>query len=251
MRLIADVHGATAALRKIAGLGGTLLILGDLINFIDYRTNQGIVTDVSGQEFTDEMVRLRTAGDYAAAGRLWQTFSHGRQAELRRSYDTLIEEAYVDVCSALADVELAYVTYGNVDRPSVMQKHLPPQAHFIDAGVIDIEGARVGMVGGGIVTIGTPGEITDDDMADKLDSIGPVDILCTHVPPAIPALATDVVAGRTKGSAAVLDYLDRARPAYHYFGDVHQGKAIRWRHGATRCINVGYFRATGRAVYHD
>ena len=34
------------------------MILGDLINFIDYRNNQGIVTDVSGQEFTDRMEQV-------------------------------------------------------------------------------------------------------------------------------------------------------------------------------------------------
>jgi len=87
-------------------------------------------------------------------------------------------------------------------------------------------------------------------MADKLDRLGRVDVLCTHVPPAITSLATDVVAGRTKGSTAVLEYLERARPPFHYFGDVHQPQASRWRLGATRCVNVGYFRATGRAMAH-
>ena len=83
MRLVADVHGATAALARVARLGGPLLVLGDLINFIDYRTNDGIVTEVSGKEFTTEMVRLRTAGRFSEAGALWRSFSEGREAELR------------------------------------------------------------------------------------------------------------------------------------------------------------------------
>lgn len=250
MRLVADVHGATAALARVAAMGGPLLILGDLINFIDYRTNEGIVTDVSGKEFTDEMVRLRTAGESAAAARLWRSFSAGREQELRARYDRLIEDAYVEICAALEHVETAYVTFGNVDRPDLLRKHLPGPARFVDGEVVEIEGARVGFAGGGIVSIGTAGEVTEADMAAKLDRLGPVDILCTHVPPSIPALATDVVAGRTKGSGAVLDYLDRHRPPYHYFGDVHQGRATSWRHGPTYCVNVGYFRATGRAIHH-
>ena len=116
--------------------------------------------------------------------------------------------------------------------------------------MIEIEGLAVGFAGGGIVSIGTAGEVTEDQMADKLDALGAVDVLCTHVPPAIDALSTDVVGGRTKGSEAILDYLERARPPFHYFGDIHQARAVTWRHGPTRCINVGYFRATERAVRH-
>ena len=250
MRLVADVHGATAALEKVAALGGPLLILGDLINFIDYRTNDGIVTEVSGTAFTDEMVRLRTARRYEEAGRLWRSFSAGREDELRARYDALIEAAYIDVCAALVDGGEIYATFGNVDRPLLMRKHLPPNVRFVDGEVVEIEGLAVGFAGGGITTIGTPGEVSEDTMAAKLAAIGSVDVLCTHVPPALPALATDVVAGRTKGSVAVLEYIERHRPEYHYFGDVHQGRAIRWQHGPTRFINVGYFRATGRAVTH-
>jgi Icc-related predicted phosphoesterase len=78
-----------------------------------------------------------------------------------------------------------------------------------------------------------------------------VDVLCTHVPPAVTPLAKDVVGGREKSFGAILDYLERHQPAYHYFGDIHQPQAVRWRIGVTECRNVGYFRATGRAVRHD
>ena len=97
----------------------------------------------------------------------------------------------------------------------------------------------------------TPGEVSEETMAAKLASLGPVDILCTHVAPAVPALARDVIGGKEKGSAAVLDYLLQARPPFHYFGDIHQPQAISWRLGDTLCRNVGYFRATGKAVRHE
>ncbi len=250
MWLVSDVHGAAGALGEVAAAHpGPLLVLGDLINLVDYRTYDGIITDVSGRDFTAEMVRLRTAGDFAAAGRLWREFSRGREKELRTRYEEHMESAYVEVCAALADAD-AYVTYGNVDRPDLLERHLPPAARYVDGEVVDIDGLQVGFAGGGMVSIGTPGEVSEDAMADKLDSLGAVDVLCTHVPPAIPALSTDVIAGRMKGSSAILDYIDRASPAFHYFGDIHQPRASRWRRGATTCVNVGYFRATGRAIRH-
>lgn len=249
MRLVADVHGASSALRRVAVGARPLLVLGDLINFIDYRSFEGIVADVSGKEFVTEMVRLRRAEGFAAAGRLWHREQARRKEELSSCYESAIEAAYVDVCAALKGAD-AYVTYGNVDRPDLLERHLPPGVVFVEAGVIDVDGLTVGIVGGGLTSIGIPGEITEDQMADRLNGLGPVDVLCTHVPPAIGPLAQDVIGGRQKGSTAIVDYLERARPGFHYFGDVHQPRATSWRVGGTLCRNLGYFRATGRGFDH-
>jgi Icc-related predicted phosphoesterase len=249
MLLVSDVHGAADALRRVIQRGEPVLILGDLINFIDYRTYEGIVTEVAGAEFVHEMVSRRDKGDTAGARALWGELSAGREDELRADFDRRIRAAYRSICAALEGGR-SYVTYGNVDNPSLMAKMLPPGAEFIDCAVVEIEGWKVGFAGGGMVSVRTPGEITEDQMADKLDRLGHVDILCTHVPPAVAPLAKDVVGGRQKGSAAILDYLERARPAFHYFGDIHQPQAVRWRVADTWCRNVGYFRATGKAVRH-
>ncbi len=69
MLIVSDVHGASAALRRVASMGEPLLVLGDLINYIDYRTNEGIVADVSGQELVDEFVSIRGAEGHEAAVR--------------------------------------------------------------------------------------------------------------------------------------------------------------------------------------
>jgi hypothetical protein len=63
-------------------------------------------------------------------------------------------------------------------------------------------------------------------------------------------LASDVVGRTRKASKEILEYLLEARPAFHFFGDIHQPQATTWLVGTTRCINVGYFRATGRALHH-
>ena len=249
MLLVADVHGHAAHLRRVAAEGEPVLVLGDLINFIDYRTHEGIVTVVAGRSFVEEIVKLRSRGDLEEAGRRWAEFSAGREQELRAKFDDLIEEAYEEICAALEGAE-AYVTHGNVDRPDALARTLPPGSTYVDGRAVDIDGLRVGFAGGGMPALGIPGEVDEEEMAAKLDAIGAVDVLCTHVPPAETALSTDVIGGRQKGSAAVREYLEKSGPRYHYFGDIHQPQATRWRLGRTLCVNVGYFRATGRAVRH-
>ena len=145
---------------------------------------------------------------------------------------------------------VAFVTFGNVDDPTMLKDTLPPTATFVDSQIVEIDGHVVGFVGGGVPSIGSAGEVSQEEMEAKLAVLGPVEILCTHVPPAIDVLSTDVIGGRAKGSVPVLDYLKEHKPAFHYFGDVHQPTASRWRVGVTNCVNVGYFRATGRGVEH-
>ncbi|MCJ7726973.1 MAG: hypothetical protein MUP76_11385, partial [Acidimicrobiia bacterium] len=121
----------------------------------------------------------------------------------------------------------------------------------VDGETVEIEGIVVGFAGGGIgPDFGAPGIVTEEAMAAKLEKIGDVDILCTHAAPAVRQLSSDVVAGASKQSDAVLQYLLERRPPHHYFGDVHQPQATDWRVGSTWCHNVGYFRATGRPVRH-
>lgn len=249
MLLVADVHGAVAPLRRIAALGDPLLILGDLINFIDYRDSSGIITEVSGPELASRFVRLRSEGRAEEASAMWREHARGRENELRTQYNAAVSAAYAEICAVLEGAE-AYVTYGNADRPDLLVDHLPGSARFVDREVVEIEGLAVGFAGGGSERIGTPGEVSEAEMADKLDQLGPVDILCTHVPPELPALATDVIGGREKGSRAVHEYLEAHQPPFHYFGDIHQPSATRWRVGSTVSTNLGYFRATGRATQH-
>ncbi len=73
-----------------------------------------------------------------------------------------------------------------------------------------------------------------------------VDVLCAHIPPAVPELLFDTVAQRMeRGSEALPDAVRRTQPRYVLFSHVHQPLARRLRIGRTECINVGHFRATG------
>ncbi len=173
----------------------------------------------------------------------------GREDQYRAEIRRLILTQYQQAAAALAGV-VSYVTYGNVDAPDLLAESLPEEALFVDGEVAEIDGRRVGFVGGGVGGPG-PGNITDEEMSDKLSRLGPVDVLCSHVPPAVRPLYTDVITGRgERRSRRILEYLIDQQPSFHYFGDIHQPQASRWQIGATRCRNVGYFRATGRAVEH-
>jgi len=249
MLLVADVHGNNAALARVAQRGEPLLVLGDLLNLIDYRTGEGLLADLLGPDLVAEVLRLRRRGGYGAANERWRSFVVGREEEVSARYDALVKAAYQEVGAALEDAE-AYVTYGNADRPGLLRRCLPPGVRYVDGEVVEIEGLRVGIVGGGPTRLGVPGEVPDDDLARKLAGLGAVDVLCTHAAPAVPSLSRDVIGGRCKDSAAVLGFVLRRRPRFHYFGDVHQPQALAWRVGDTLCRNVGYFRLTERAIRH-
>ncbi|MCB1246510.1 MAG: metallophosphoesterase [Acidimicrobiia bacterium] len=242
---MSDVHGAADALARMAPPGSTVFVLGDLVNLIDYRTMEGIIPDVVGVDVVRRIVRLRTEADPDAAAGVWaERTAEDRQAIQERIADRM-RVAYGSVARALEGYT-AYVTYGNVDRVAMMTEALPGSARFTDGESVEVDGIVVGFAGGGIPAIGSGGEVPHDEMEAKLAKLGPVEVLCTHVPPAIDVLAQDLLGPIPKGSPPILDYLRRHRPRLHLFGDVHQPRATRWRVGTTTCHNVGYFRATGR-----
>jgi len=250
--LVSDVHGEFASLGALARSGETLLILGDLINLLDYRTREGIIADVLGQEFGGRVADHRASGDYEGMRRAWTEMVGSRRDEVRAAIDVRIRQEY-ELCRLALEPAKGYATYGNVDRPELLAAALPPGMPLLDGEVVDIEGVTFGFVGGGIATpVGAAGEVTDEEMVAKLEMIGEVEILCSHLPPALAPLATDVITGRQeRSSRPILDYLNRCRPRFHFYGDVHQPQASTWRLGSTVARNVGYFRATKRPVALD
>jgi len=249
MLIVADVHGAFEALARVASLGRPLLVLGDLLNFVDYRTHDGLLAEVTSREFVAELSERRNSGDSEGAAKLWAGYHEGREEELRERFTERIADSYRRAAEALGRSE-AYVTYGNADRPDALRRSLPPSARFVDAEVVEVEGVAVGFAGGGARGIGVPGEITEEEMEAKLAALVGVEMLCTHVAPAVRPLSTDVIGGRLKQSAAVLRFIREHKPRWHYFGDIHQPQATTWRIGPTTSCNAGYFRATERPIEH-
>ncbi len=252
MILVSDVHAAFSALTKVVDLGETLVVLGDLANLTDYRTGEGAVSDVMGIEFARAASSSRATGDYGAMRALWAGKVGERRDEVRSQIGQALSEQYNGSASALAG-GTGYVIHGNVDRPGPLAESLPSGFEYVHGRAVDVDGLRFGFVGGGVRTpLRADGEVADEEMASLLDSLGPVDVLCSHVPPDVQSLRGDVITGRQeRGSGPIRDYVHTHQPEFHFFGDVHQPKATRWRLGKTQCFNAGYFRATGRYLQFD
>jgi Icc-related predicted phosphoesterase len=133
-----------------------------------------------------------------------------------------------------------------VDVPHLWPEFARPGTTVLDGGTAEIGGLVFGFVGGGLRTpYRTPYEIDDESYAAKVAALGPVDVLCSHIPPAVPELCYDVVARRfERGSEALLAAIHEHRPRWSLFGHVHQPLAPRMRIGTTECVNVGHFNGT-------
>lgn len=178
---------------------------------------------------------------------MWQEEATISGDDLRVRIGNELDSQYQRATDALSGGH-GLVIHGNVDRPDALRAALPASFEYVHGQVVERGGLRFGFVGGGVQTpLGADGEVSDGEMREILDVLGPVDVLCTHVPPAVPPLRTDVITGREeRGSEPIRQYLEEAQPRLHLFGDVHQPKASTWRVGHTLCYNAGYFRATGR-----
>ena len=257
VHVVSDVHGNAEALRRAGDGADALLVLGDLIDFVDYHDPAGgIVGRVLGPEVSARFAQLRTSGRPGELG-AYVTERWRRVADA----DTVVEEAVREQYTALFAAMTAptWAIPGNVDLPGLWPDYARPGVCFADGRVEDVGGLRVGFVGGAplppgreprrggsvISRLGFPHVLRADDFAAAVHRLGPVDLLCSHVPPAVPELAYDVVARQPEAaSPALLDAVRRHRPRAALFGHVHQPLAARVRVGRTECVNVGHFRRT-------
>lgn len=250
--LVSDLHGASDALRKAVPEGSTLILLGDLVNLIDYISMTGILIEVFSQDAVTEVLELRASGRYEEARAAMATRAAGREDEIREVIGRRVHEEYQAVFSALPDP--TYLILGNVDWPGLARSFAESNAAVIqpDGTVVVLEGERFGFVGGALPTpLHVPGEIPVEELRAKIEGLGEVDVLCSHIPPAVPELCYDTLARHSEqGSEDLLSYIEEVQPRRHYFGHVHQPLVSSMRIGRTLCVNVGYFRATQRAFPH-
>lgn len=247
VNVVSDVHGNVRDLARAGDGADALICLGDLVLFLDYADHsRGIFPDLFGVANADRIVELRTARRFEEA----REFGRGLWAELGVEPATAIEGAvrrqYAEMFAVLPTP--TYATYGNVDMPPLWREYAGPGTTVLDGERVEIGGLVFGFVGGGLRTaMNTPYEISDEEFAAKVEALGEVDVLCSHIPPEVPELIYDTVARRfERGSRALLAAVRRTRPRYALFGHVHQPLARRMRVGVTECVNVGHFASTGR-----
>lgn len=245
VHVISDVHGNAEGLAKAGDGADALVCLGDLVLFLDYADHsRGIFPDLFGVENADRIVALRTARRFDEARELGRSLWAGLDREA--AIEAAVRRQYAEMFAAFPTP--TYATYGNVDIPSLWPQYAGPGTTVLDGERIEIGGRVFGFVGGGLRTpMRTPYEISDEEYAAKVEALGEVDVLCSHIPPEIPELVYDTVARRfERGSHALLEAIRRTKPRYALFGHVHQPLARRVRVGRTECVNVGHFAATSR-----
>lgn len=243
VHVVSDVHGAAEALARAGEGADALVCLGDLVLFLDYADHsRGIFPDLFGVANADRMVELRTARRFddarALDARLWAGIDR------RTAIESAVRRQYAELFAAFPTP--TYATYGNVDVPGLWPEYAGPGTTVLDGQAVEIGGLVFGFVGGGLRTpMRTPYEVEEEAYAAKVAALGRVDVLCSHIPPALPELCYDTVARRfERGSEALLDAVRAVQPKYSLFGHVHQPLLARTRVGRTECVNVGHFNHT-------
>ncbi len=258
--VVADVHGNYEALARIAERSDRLIVLGDLLDYVDYHDPaRGILGAVFGEDSARHFTRLRAAGDFPELHRfnsgLWSTMSDpvGVLSEV-------VQERYRRVLEAVGPDALLIL--GNVDVPDEWDRVAGDVLPYRDAEVVELDGVRFGFVAGGASRRPRPVSMNGhawrpflrdrDDYRAAVDALGPVDVLCTHIPPDVPALRYDVVPARLEmAGPGLIEYIDTHRPVLALFGHVHQPLATRTRRGYTECLNAGHFQRAERALEVD
>ncbi len=251
VHVVSDVHGHVEALRSAGDGADALIVLGDLMNYLDYADpSQGILADLvgagTGQLFADLRKEHRFAELRAAGASAMATL-----ADPVAAVTAAARAQYAALFAAMP--KPAYCIHGNVDIPALWPEFLSEGHRMLDADVVELDGWRFGFVGGWPRrTSGKPfvpfgADVSEAEYAAKVESLGEVDVLCSHVPPTVPELRYDTVSRAFEvASPALLAAIHRVRPRYALFGHVHQPLQARMRIGRTECVNVGHFRATGR-----
>ncbi|MEO6713175.1 MAG: metallophosphoesterase [Mycobacteriales bacterium] len=245
VHVVSDVHGAADALARAGDGADALICLGDLIHFIDYTDYSGIMADLFGTAAVEQLVGLRTEQRYDDARLFSRSLWDGVVGDRQAVIDEAVRRQYAVLFAAFPVP--TYLTYGNVDLPHLYPEFARDGLTVLDGETVELGGRIFGFAGGGLQTpMRTPTELPDDVYAAKLDALGTVDVVCTHIPPALPDLTYDVVAHREeRGSVALLALIERTQPQLALFGHVHQPRSARAVIGRTECHNVGHFRATG------
>lgn len=254
VKLIADPHGHFDGLEREVGPGDTLLVLGDILDLIDWSDISGILADVMGREtLIQRLLAALKTGPEAAVALRDELIAPGGAYSLELM--VRIQEQYEAFRRALEEIGCrAHVIWGNGDVPDLLAAALDgADGVTLGDGVHEIEGRRFGFASGALYSpFRMPAEMEDEEFGERLLRLGKVDVLCTHIPPRVDSATMDVVAGRpVEGSESLLRYLEENRPTFHYHGHVHQPAQRELIIAGTRAINVGYYKRTGYVHTHD
>jgi Icc-related predicted phosphoesterase len=247
LHVVSDVHGSAEALARAGDGADALLCLGDLVLFVDYTDpRQGIFADLFGVAATERYLALQAARRHDEARRLSRELWAALGGDPGAVITDAVRRQYSELFAAMPTP--TYLTPGNVDLPRLWPEFARDGLTVLDGGTVRLDGLTFGFVGGGLPTAKrSPYEVPEHEYAAKVAALGPVDVLCCHIPPALPELTYDVLARHfERGSEETLRAVRATQPRWMLFGHVHQPLRPRMRVGRTECVNVGHFRGTER-----
>ncbi|TLW95231.1 metallophosphoesterase family protein [Saccharomonospora piscinae] len=250
VHVVSDVHGNAEALARAGDGADALIVLGDLLDFIDYHDHaSGIFGALFGEENVRTFAALRREGTREEIGvfvrSLW-----GGLADPEAAVDEAVREQYARLFPAMTAP--TYAIPGNVDAPALWPEFAPEGVRLVDGEVAEIGGLRFGFVGGALLPDGVtprpgaawrPHLLPREEFDARVAGLRDVDVLCSHIPPSVPDLTYDVVSRRLEvGARSLLDAITTEQPRWSLFGHVHQPLSARTRLGRTECRNVGHFQ---------
>lgn len=244
-QFVADVHGAEKKLEALINRKLPLVLLGDNVNLVDFKTLSGIATRVlTKTDIAKILLNLGKGGPKKALDLANKLFFH--QPEKIAKAKIEIAKDYKKLAKVLP--EESYVLHGNVDWPELLAEAMGEM--YVESGVVEVNGLKIGFVSGTgsyPFSMNLPGETTDEIYRERLFSIGAVDILCTHFPARLDGISWDVVAKRDEGGGQMItDYIEEFKPRLHLYGHIHNPKVAETTIGSTKLKNVGGFRYHGK-----
>jgi len=144
---------------------------------------------------------------------------------------------------------------GDIMKPRARQVYVLPGNHESESdiaafckqfGFTNFHGATLDIAGVQVAGLGyssptpfdTPGEYTEEEMAQRLAKLGKPDVLICHAPPLDTPLDR-VHEGLHAGSRAVRECLEKHQPQHFFCGHIHEAEGVVVQMGATRAMNVG------------
>ena len=258
---VSDVHGNIEGLARVAEKAEQLVVLGDLLDYVDYHEpDRGILGEVFGEDRVRHFAQLRQAGQFVELHAYNRSLWDGLP-DARGVLTEVIESRYREVLAAVGPHALLIL--GNVDVAAAWDEVAGGVLPCRDGEVVEVGGRRFGFVAGGALRAGRRPDHTSEaawrpflrtaaDYRAAVERIGPMDVLCSHVPPRLPSLRYDVIPGRLEMfGPGLLEAIDTHQPPLAVFGHVHQPLARRQRRGRTECVNVGHFQRFPVAFEYD
>ena len=257
---VSDIHGNVEGLAAIAAHAEQLVVLGDLLDYVDYHEpHRGILGEIFGGDRIVRFAQLRSQGDFLGL----RSYNRSLWDSLADPIGTLTEvvaERYRQMLAVIPDNTLLIL--GNVDVEAAWDAVAGDRMPCRDGEVVNLAGRRFGFVAGGSSRPGLPPRAPDpvwqpyvrpaEDYTAAIGRLGPVDVLCSHIPPRLARLRYDTIPARLEMfGPGLLEYIDEHQPRFSLFGHVHQPLGGRQRRGHTECVNVGHFQRFPKAFELD